>query len=101
MATYLVLNIVVMAIVLGVMAWLKILRWDSVMLWLLVGTLLLTAIFDSVIIGIGVVDYNFDKTMGVKIGYAPVEDFMYTILAVLMIPAIWKKMEALDVRQNQ
>lgn len=100
MVTYIVLNIVVMVVVLAVFARLKMLHWNTLMWYLLLVMLLLTAIFDSVIIGIGVVDYDYSKTLGIRIGYAPIEDFMYAILAVLIIPAIWKKMEILHVRKN-
>lgn len=56
--------------------------------------LALTAIFDNVIIGLSIVDYDPSKILGVYIGVAPIEDFMYTILALLIIPVLWKKLEA-------
>jgi lycopene cyclase domain-containing protein len=62
--------------------------------WKLVGltllaTMVLTAIFDSVIVGTGIVAYDSKKILGVMIGLAPVEDFAYTIAAALLIPAVW------------
>lgn len=62
--------------------------------WKLVGltllaTTVLTAIFDSVIVGTGIVAYDSTKILGVMIGLAPVEDFAYTIAAALLIPAVW------------
>jgi lycopene cyclase domain-containing protein len=62
--------------------------------WKLVGltllaTMVLTAIFDSVIVGTGIVAYDTSKILGLMIGLAPVEDFAYTIAAALLIPAVW------------
>jgi lycopene cyclase domain-containing protein len=49
--------------------------------------MLLTAIFDNAIIGFGLVDYDELLISGVRIGVAPIEDFAYTLAAVLMILA--------------
>lgn len=62
--------------------------------WITLGILLvLTAIFDSFIIGAGIVGYDADKILGLYIGLAPVEDFFYAILAVVIVPALWKLFE--------
>lgn len=55
--------------------------------------MLLTAIFDNAIIGFGLVDYDELLISGVRIGVAPIEDFAYTLAAVLMIPALWHAFE--------
>ena len=49
----------------------------------------LTAIFDNAIIGFGLVDYNDALISGIRLGFAPLEDFAYTLAALLMIPALW------------
>jgi lycopene cyclase domain-containing protein len=54
----------------------------------------MTAIFDNAIIGFGLVDYDEALISGVRIGFAPVEDFAYTVAALLMIPALWHLMAA-------
>ena len=51
--------------------------------------LLMTAVFDNAIIGAGIVAYEADKILGLKLGLAPIEDFAYSIAAVLIVPAIW------------
>jgi len=63
-------------------------RWASV---LLAGVVLLatTAVFDNVMIGIGLVDYNPDLISGAFVGIAPLEDFAYAIAAVVLLPALW------------
>jgi lycopene cyclase domain-containing protein len=51
--------------------------------------MLLTAVFDNAIIGFGLVDYDEALISGLRIGVAPVEDFAYTVAALLIIPALW------------
>lgn len=51
--------------------------------------LVLTAIFDNAIIGFGIVDYDPEKISGLRLGFAPLEDFAYTVAAALLIPSLW------------
>jgi len=51
--------------------------------------LIMTAIFDNIMIGVGLVAYNPDLISGVFIGIAPLEDFAYTVAALFMLPALW------------
>jgi lycopene cyclase domain-containing protein len=51
--------------------------------------LLLTAIFDNAIIGFGLVDYDESLISGLRIGLAPVEDFAYTLAALVILPSLW------------
>lgn len=52
--------------------------------------LVLTAVFDNLIVLAGIVAYDDTKLMGISLGAVPIEDFAYTIVAVLLVPAIWK-----------
>lgn len=58
--------------------------WPAMGVTLLV-TLVLTAIFDNVIIGVGLVAYDESLISGVKIGIAPIEDFAYTVSVVVIV----------------
>ncbi|WP_371708699.1 lycopene cyclase domain-containing protein [Nesterenkonia sp. NBAIMH1] len=49
----------------------------------------LTAIFDNVIIGIGLVAYDESVISGLRIGLAPIEDFAYPLAGVILLPALW------------
>lgn len=49
----------------------------------------LTAIFDNVIIGTGIVAYDEEKLLGLKILYAPIEDFAYTAVALVLVPSLF------------
>ncbi|QOD93630.1 MULTISPECIES: lycopene cyclase domain-containing protein [Microcella] len=52
--------------------------------------LTLTAVFDNVIIGTGLVAYDDALISGVRIGVAPIEDFAYTVAALVLLPAVWE-----------
>lgn len=49
----------------------------------------LTAVFDNVIVGTGIVAYDEARILGARVGVAPVEDFSYCIVAALALPALW------------
>jgi lycopene cyclase domain-containing protein len=51
--------------------------------------LVMTAIFDNVMIGIGLVGYDASLISGAFIGIAPLEDFAYAIAAAVLLPSLW------------
>lgn len=51
--------------------------------------LLLTAVFDNVMIASGLFAYADARISGARIGLAPVEDFSYPLAAVILLPALW------------
>jgi lycopene cyclase domain-containing protein len=63
-------------------------RWTAIGIALVV-MLVLTAVFDNLIIGFGLVDYDPALISGVRIGVAPLEDFAYTVLALIVVPVVW------------
>ncbi|NCT92379.1 lycopene cyclase domain-containing protein [Cellulomonas sp. APG4] len=56
--------------------------------------LAMTAVFDNVMIRIGLVAYDDVQRLGPQVGVAPIEDFAYTVLAVLLLPALWSLLGA-------
>lgn len=58
------------------------------MLWML----LVTLVFDNIIIGLEIVGYDKTKISGILLGLAPIEDFAYTVVAVLAVGIIWTKL---------
>ena len=54
----------------------------------LVVVLVLTAIFDNVIIGVGLVAYDPQLLSGLYIGLAPIEDFAYAVVAPIVVGCI-------------
>lgn len=51
--------------------------------------LVLTAVFDNVMIGSGLFDYGQQTLLGLRVGLAPIEDFGYPVSVVLFAPALW------------
>jgi lycopene cyclase domain-containing protein len=51
--------------------------------------LILTAVFDNVLVGTGIVGYDPALISGAKVGVAPIEDFAYAIAAVVLLPSLW------------
>ncbi len=47
--------------------------------------LLLTAVFDNFIVGLGIVGYDESKLSGIKVLFAPIEDFGYALVVVPLI----------------
>ena len=58
---------------------------------LITGVLLfvLTAAFDTVMIGIGLFGYPPEALVGWFIGLAPIEDFAYPLAALMLLPSLW------------
>lgn len=51
--------------------------------------LVMTAVFDNVMIGIGLVGYDVTRISGVFVGIAPLEDFAYAVAALVLLPSVW------------
>jgi lycopene cyclase domain-containing protein len=51
--------------------------------------LVLTAVFDNVMIAIGLVGYDEGRISGAFVGIAPLEDFAYALAAVFLLPSLW------------
>lgn len=65
---------------------------DRKILYIVLGFMLIaTAVGDSLIIHLGIVDYMYESTLSIKIGKAPIEDFFYTILATCLGLYLWKR----------
>lgn len=90
MATYVALNVVFLAVILAVLKWRRLLVWDRSAIVTLLILIVCTAVFDSLMITAGIFEYAASKILGIYIGAAPIEDFMYALLAVAIVPALWK-----------
>lgn len=55
---------------------------------------LLTAVFDTVMIGSGLFHYSPAHLVGVHIGLAPIEDFAYPLAGAVLLPALWMLLRA-------
>jgi lycopene cyclase domain-containing protein len=91
MMTYLILN--VLFLVTLVMFLPKKFKKPSITWWITLGSvLLLTLLFDPIIIALDIVDYDPSKILGPRLFGAPVEDFFYALYAVCLVPLVWNKL---------
>jgi len=49
----------------------------------------LTAVFDNIMIASGLVVYPEENLSGLRIGVAPLEDFSYSVCAAFLVPAVY------------
>lgn len=87
--TNIVLNLVVLAVVAAATAWTLRRHRAGPLLWTAAVMVLLTLVFDTIMIAVGLYAYAPDKILGIYLAGAPLEDFAYPIAAVLLLPAVW------------
>jgi lycopene cyclase domain-containing protein len=90
MMTYLLLDIVFVVII-GIVFRIKLERPSKKSMIAAFILLFLTFVFDSLLVYFHLIDYAQDKISGLRIGLAPIEDYFYPIVAVVLIPLLWKK----------
>lgn len=93
MATYLILNTILLVITLLIVL---LSSWRPNRTWLLglVVLLVLTLVFDSLIIYFKIVGYDVDMIAGFYLGKAPIEDFFYAAVAALLVPVLWYSLKS-------
>ena len=99
--TNLVLNVIVLA-VLGAVSW-RVLRGMRGMplVWTVVHLCVLTAVFDTIMIDVGLYVFDPDKILGLYIWGAPLEDFAYAIAAAIGMPVLWVALGRRTTRQDR
>jgi lycopene cyclase domain-containing protein len=63
-------------------------RWPAVGLAAAL-ILVMTAVFDNVMISVGLVAYAPERISGAFVGIAPLEDLGYAVAAVVGLPSLW------------
>ena len=97
--TYLQLVLVFLLVSAVPLALVAVLRRPSRRWWAATGLttlalLVLTAVFDTVMIATGLFHYAPSQLAGVHIGLAPLEDFAYPLAGALLLPALWTALRA-------
>lgn len=64
-------------------------RWMLPLVVTGVALVILTAVFDNVMIALGFMVYSDANVTGLSIGLAPVEDFSYPLAGLILLPALW------------
>jgi lycopene cyclase domain-containing protein len=62
----------------------------SSILFLTGAVLVLTLVFDNLLVGLKIVDYDPAKISGLRVPLAPIEDFGYVAVAVILLPVLWQ-----------
>ena len=55
---------------------------------------ILTAVFDTIMIGSGLFHYSGQHLLDIHIGLAPIEDFAYPLAGALLLPSLWAALRA-------
>ena len=103
MAKYLILNLVATCTVVAVLILLSRkhkLTFKPWLAYIMAVLLVLTAIFDSLIVWSSIVAYNPNYILGLYIGKAPLEDFFYSVVVVLLVPVTWQLLDS-NVRSKK
>lgn len=102
MADYLMLNVLIMLVAVGLMAVCRFQGLDRRPVLITLGIMLaLTVVFDNLIVGLHIVSYVRAHILGLFIGKAPLEDFDYTVTAVFLLPVIWHVMKGKYARKDR
>jgi len=89
--TYLILNLLFLITLIMFMP--KSFKKPPITWWVTLGGLVvLTAIFDPIIIAINIVDYDPSKILGLYVFGAPIEDFFYALYAACIVPLVWQRL---------
>lgn len=74
--------------------------WRAVLITTAV-LVVVSIVFDNVMISVGLVGYDRARISGVFIGVAPVEDFAYAIAAAVLLPALWMLLSPREKREKR
>ncbi len=91
MSTYLILNII-FVLTICIIFRIRGQRPTKRAFVIALSLLTLTFIFDSLLVYFHIVEYALDRTIGLRVGLAPIEDYFYPVLALILIPYLWKRL---------
>lgn len=62
--------------------------------------LVLTAIFDNIMMAAGLFDYGTTQISGIRVGRAPLEDFLYPLAATLLLSGLWRILAGAETKEG-
>jgi lycopene cyclase domain-containing protein len=86
---FLAIAVVVGAVALAARGRSMVREWGLPMVIAAVALIVMTAIFDTVMIAVGLFHNDQQALIGLAIGLAPVEDFAYPIAGAILLPSLW------------
>lgn len=104
--SYLVLDLLFLAVaggvaVLGARAARPGRRWWAASAVVAVALLVLTVIFDSLMIAADLFRYDESTLTGLRVALTPVEDLAWPLAAVLALPALWELLGAREAARSR
>lgn len=89
--TYTLLNLIFIApaVIIAIVAYQKNEALFRQSAWLFVPLILMSIFFNNILTSIPIITYDTTKLSGLYLGSAPAEDFAYTLVLVILIPALW------------
>ncbi|MCT1589447.1 MULTISPECIES: lycopene cyclase domain-containing protein [Kocuria] len=80
------------AVVAGLVSWRRRLgaAWWATTALTILGLLLLTVVFDSLMIAVDLFRYDEAQLLGWSVGLAPIEDLAWPVAAGLLLPSLWE-----------
>jgi len=63
--------------------------------------LILTAVFDNVMMAAGFFDYGAEEISGVRFGLMPLEDFLYPFAGALLLAGTWQLLGGVGGRKER
>lgn len=84
--TYLLISLPFLIVGLAVAAWRRQYVVTAVVAVVLI---VLTIVFDNLMIWAELVGYGDEQRLGLHIGLVPVEDLFYALFVALIVPAVW------------
>jgi lycopene cyclase domain-containing protein len=64
-------------------------RWLPAVAIAGVAIMILTGVFDNLMIGSGLMTYGGTQISGILVGVAPLEDFAYPLAGLILLPSVW------------
>lgn len=94
--SYLILNGIFVLVITALLLTLTRKKITVDAIYAIIALLILTVIFDSLIIHFGIVGYNSTKLVGIYLWRAPIEDFAYAVVSVFLVGILWEHYEKKD-----
>ena len=73
-------------------------RWWLAVLLAMAALVVLTIVFDSLMVAVGLFRYDQTRSLGVDVWLTPVEDLTWPVASAVLLPSLWALSDRLGVR---
>ena len=64
-------------------------RWWVAVLLAMAALVVLTIVFDSLMVAVGLFRYDQTRALGIDVGLAPLEDLTWPVASAVLLPSLW------------